>query len=352
MNRPIIKSTITFALLSFGLATSGYAGLDKKDNAKLLEKAKNLCTEIKEFAEKEKDVRLGEAYERHCVKPAEPQLSALIGAFYHMNIDLKDSDKKKSEFYKSKLLEIIATTKWLPDFQTPPVKWDLKGAIFEMSGFAYDWRTKRLWTLGDSGTGPFIAYLETDTGKSHRIKVLNAKNIDWEAIVSEDPNHILILDVGDNHKERSSVTIYRADTREIKKNSIKVEGFGITYPEGPMDCEAAIVKNGTLYLFEKTYYLEPRVYTVDLNAKPLTAKLKGKLPQSPLLTDANLFDGRLFFLTYTGVAELENWQDLSKAKFRDVMSGQFGQVESIHALSPKQFWIGREDGKVFELTAP
>lgn len=341
---------IALGLFIFSLAANGYAGLDKKDSAKLLEKAKNLCVEIKDFSEKEKDSRLAEAYERHCVKPSEPQLSALIGAFYHLNVDLKGSDTKKEAFYKGKLAEIVVTTKLLPDFETPPVKWDLKGSIFEMSGFDFDSRSKKLWTLGDSDTGPFIAYLETESGKSHRIKVQNAKNIDWEAITLEDPNHLLVLDVGDNKKVRNSVTIYRIDTREIKKTSAKAEAFEINYPEGPMDCEAAVAKNGTLYLFEKTYYLEPRVYTVDLNARPMVAKLAGHLPKAPLLTDAYIFDNRLFLLTYTGVVELENWLDLKKAKFRDVISGQFGQVESLSAVTAKKFWVGREDGKVFELS--
>jgi hypothetical protein len=342
---------IALGLLIFSLAANGYTGLDQKDSAKLLEKAKNLCAEIKDFSEKQKDSRLLEAYERHCVKPSEPQLSALIGAFYHLNIDLKGSDLKKEAFYKMKLAEILVTTKLLPDFQTPPVKWDLKGSIFEMSGFDFDLRTKKLWTLGDSDTGPYIAYLETETGKPHRIKVQNAKNIDWEAITLEDPSHLLILDVGDNKKVRNSVTIYRVDIREIKNNSVKAEGFEITYPEGPMDCEAAVAKNGTLYLFEKAYYLEPRVYTVDLNARPMVAKLLGHMPKAPLLTDAYVYDNRLFFLTYTGVVELEQWQDLKKAKFRDVIQGQFGQVESMSAVSAKKFWVGREDGKIFELEA-
>lgn len=339
---------IALGLFIFSLAANGYAGLNHEDNSKLLEKAKIICKEIIDFAQKENDSRLSEAHERHCVKTKEPQLSALIGTFYHLNIDLKGTDEKKAAFYKKKLSEIIVVTKLLPDFETPTVKWDLKGTIFESSGLAFDWRTKQLWTLGDSGTGPFIGYVNTDSGKSHRIKVTNAKNIDWEAIAVEDPNHVLILDVGDNQRERNSITVYRIDTRKIKNSAVKAEGFGITYPEGPMDCEAAVVKNGTLYLFEKVYYLEPRVYAVDLNARPMTVKLLGRLPKAPLLTDASLHDNRLFFSTYTGVVELENWPDLKKAKFRDVITGQYGQVEALTAISDKKFWVGREDGKVFE----
>jgi len=340
-----------FLILFSGLCASAYDGLTPVDSKHLLEKALKICSEIKEFAQKEKDNRLSQAHKRHCLEPKEPQISGLIGAFYHMGIDLKGNDSKKRDFYNLKLAEISLLTQLKPDYKTPPVKWDINGSIFELSGFAPDYKNNKVWSLGDSGTGAFIANLDLATSKTQRIKVYRARNVDWEALVFAEEGQLLLLDVGDNKRVRRSVSLYEVNTNEVRNNSVGAKRFDFSYPERAMDCEAAVVMDHVLYLFEKVYFEKPRVYAMDLRKNPLQPKLLGRLPVMGLITDASLTrDNRLFVLTYQGVDEVENWRHLEKAKIKSIINDQFGQIEALAALSPTQFLIGREDGKIFEIS--
>ncbi len=330
--------------------THAYDWLSAKDNSYLQGQAKQICKEILDFAQAEGDTRLLEAHTRHCKDPKDPQLSGLIGAFYHMNIDLEDREPKKAAFYRNKFRELGLLTKVYPDFQTPPVKWDVKTYIEELSGFAYDKKNNELWVEGDSGTGPYIAKVDVNTAQGLRLKVQGVSNIDWESIELDGQGQLWVLDVGDNNKKRKNVRLYKINPKNIQGNLVTAEKFELTYAEGPMDCEGGLIKDDVLYLFEKVYFLEPRVYTVNLKERPLKAKLEGRLPKSNLITDASLSpEGRLFFLSYTGITEVEHWPDIKKAKIKTVTSAQHGQTEAIVALSPTRFWVGREDGKIFEI---
>jgi hypothetical protein len=147
-----------------------------------------------------------------------------------------------------------------------------------------------LWTINDSGDGPFIYSFDT-AGKaiSQIITVKNARNIDWEEI-TQDEKYFYIGDFGNNLGTRKELTIYR-----IKKVSIPESGnasvnadsivFSYNNMEKPgkkparsqYDCEAMVCCNDTLILFSKNWQ-RPLCRVYYIPAKP------GRYHISPVTT--------------------------------------------------------------------
>ncbi len=136
--------------------------------------------------------------------------------------------------------------------------------INESSGLIF-YRHK-LWTINDSGDGPFIFIMDT-LGKKllQIITVENAVNIDWEEI-SQDEKYIYACDFGNNFGHRNHCIIYRIEKSIIPDTGnakVMSEKIAFTYGNLPkpetgytrssFDCEAMISYNDTLVIFSKNW---------------------------------------------------------------------------------------------------
>ena len=67
-----------------------------------------------------------------------------------------------------------------------------------------------LWVINDGG--PAVVYAIDHTGRERgRVKIADAKNKDWEDIVSFSVGgtaYLMIADIGDNDSKRKDVTLY------------------------------------------------------------------------------------------------------------------------------------------------
>ena len=130
-------------------------------------------------------------------------------------------------------------------------------SISESSGMAASRRTKGLfWTHNDSGN-PAIIYALWENGTVlGQVRLIQAKNIDWEDMASftwKDRHFLLIADVGDNSSRRKKCTLYIVEEPSV--NDIKTQDPGIVprwqinfiYEDGPRDCEAVAVDVSTGY---------------------------------------------------------------------------------------------------------
>lgn len=163
------------------------------------------------------------------------------------------------------------------------VNQSLPARINESSGLVY-FRDK-LWTINDSGDGPFIYVMDASGQRIMQIiTIKNGINIDWEEI-TQDEKYIYVGDFGNNYGLRNRFTIYRVNKSSVPDTgniSIEADSIIFSYNNMPSpgkrlkrsayDCEAMICFNDTLVLFSKNW-VKPFCNIYFLPAQPGEYKL-------------------------------------------------------------------------------
>jgi len=128
------------------------------------------------------------------------------------------------------------------------------------------------WVNNDSGAGPVLYGIRKNGQHVARLRIVGAGANDWEDIaVGPGPvkgkSYIYIADVGDNHRHRGTVQIYRVEEPKVEPNRnrnddirVNAERFDVTYPNGmKYDCEAVFIDQGKA---AKKAGTEGRVYLI------------------------------------------------------------------------------------------
>lgn len=232
---------------------------------------------------------------------------------------------------------------------------DVSPEIVEASSVVYDPVTDRAWVHGDQGSGALLGRVHPDENATDIIEVAGAVNKDWEALVFTDDGHLWIVDAGDNEAKRETVQCYRVNPELLDAGMVLevLQTITFTYPEGPVNVEAAVFKNNRLYLFEKISIFEfrpARIFSIDVAPDAefnQVAVEEGTLPVIVSITDASLSpEGILYVLTYYGIFECYCWQD----KPRFALFAKFfflGQQEALAALGKNLFLVGVETGEFY-----
>ncbi|HPD65184.1 MAG TPA: T9SS type A sorting domain-containing protein [Bacteroidia bacterium] len=124
------------------------------------------------------------------------------------------------------------------------------------------------WFINDSGSPAEIyAYDSQSNTVKSKVRLKNARNIDWEAI-TDDSTFIYIGDFGNNNGDRKNLTIYRIKKEDITSpdtllilneyDSITFEytdqlQFTPSAQNHDFDCEAMLVVDDSIYLFSKNW---------------------------------------------------------------------------------------------------
>lgn len=234
------------------------------------------------------------------------------------------------------------------------------GVVQELSGAVLDRQRGMVWSLGDSGTPPILGRTDLQGFSSRSISLINATNVDWEAIALDEGNDLWVFDVGDNDHARPSVRALRINPDRLTHEGLKVEEEAeIFYSGGPRDVEAVIVRNGEALLVEKSYTGRARLAIAPLNRGPVVlAEDRGTLSRGlGPITDASLTPGGgLYLLTYAGVFRCDECGQPGFHLPRVQRVGFRGQVESLIAFDTgeksagnfgERFWVGDESGRLF-----
>lgn len=173
--------------------------------------------------------------------------------------------------------------------------------------------------LNDGGNDEELFVLNLDGKIIRKVKVVDAKNKDWEDITSDGRN-IYIGDIGNNSNKRKKLRIYKLKINDIlEKDEVKPELISFTYSEQKTfppsddslfyDAEGMTYRDDSIWVFTKN-----RASTTDGNswiykvpAKPghydITHSGEVFIGKKGWLTDgvtAVDSDGDMFyFLTYT-----------------------------------------------------
>lgn len=170
--------------------------------------------------------------------------------------------------------------------------------IFEMpkklkenSGIEITPKSKRIWTLQDSGNDAEIYGLDAKGKIVETIAITNVQNHDWEDISSDNAGNLYIGDFGNNDNDRKNLSIYKVDATQLNSESAAVSvKINFYFPEQKAfppkkselvyDIESFFVWQDNFYLFTKNrsskFNGETTLYLVPNKAGNHAAKKIGE----------------------------------------------------------------------------
>ena len=129
------------------------------------------------------------------------------------------------------------------------------GRIVESSGLARStYARPLLWTHNDSGDSARVFAVDPATGDTVGVTHWSEHPVDTEALAPGGPGHVWVGDIGDNGWDRDHVTVYRfREPRSLKSGAGRATAYDFTYPDGPRDAEALLVRpdNGRVFIVSK-----------------------------------------------------------------------------------------------------
>ncbi|MDC7999109.1 hypothetical protein [Gilvibacter sediminis] len=163
----------------------------------------------------------------------------------------------------------------------------LSNEVSESSGLAFDGAV--LWTHNDSGNRDVLYGIDTNDGTiTKKVFPPGTYNEDWEDLAIGDDGIVYISDTGNNDFSRKSVTIYGVIPDPNSPENVLTTT--IEFPEDyttkkgkiKYDVEALIYRNGSFYLFTKTFRnkFKDRTAVFEVAAKngTQTARFCGFIP--------------------------------------------------------------------------
>lgn len=121
----------------------------------------------------------------------------------------------------------------------------------ETSGLAVSEDSNKLYTIEDSGNGPFVYEINKDGNYLGRWDFMHRSNVDWEAMAN-DSNAYFVGDVGNNLRNRDTLTIYKQFFDTLSEERMETQ-FICDHQMAPFDFEAMFFANDSIYLITKNH---------------------------------------------------------------------------------------------------
>jgi hypothetical protein len=237
--------------------------------------------------------------------------------------------------------------------------------LHEVSGLA---KLKgRYWGINDNGgKAALYGFDEKTLSLKNTIALEGATNIDWEDL-AQDAEHLYVADIGNNFALRSSISIYKVASDQLKTDQvnstvessvIKVQYADKTsfFPKKKhnFDSEALTVVGDQLWLFSKNRQdLRTKLYKIDKSKQSQSLNPVASFDVQGLITaaDYNPETAQLLLLGYSHKSAfgrsfiwqvdvsqgLPQWSTAKRYKIEP-----FAQWESVKWLSDDEFMIAAE----------
>ncbi|WP_426431478.1 hypothetical protein ACPX19_03335 [Winogradskyella sp. HB-48] len=182
-----------------------------------------------------------------------------------------------------KLLLIIFFTVSCQSSGQLKLEGSINNALEEASAAETIPQSPLIWTIEDAGNDNNLYGLNTSGKIVKQIAVLNASNIDWEDLTSDEQGNLYIGDFGNNNEKRKHFRILKINHKDLSKKVTNADIIEFTLPkkQDSKDFEAFFLFEDSFYIFSK----ETKKFIVL------------KVPNSPgkheatIITDFNL-DGK------------------------------------------------------------
>jgi hypothetical protein len=125
--------------------------------------------------------------------------------------------------------------------------------IIESSGLVVD--DDLVVTVNDSGDSARIFTVDLDSGRTVGRTSWDGEVEDVEALAPAGHRRVWVGDIGDNRKQRETVTVTRVPYGPGER-SVRGESYELRYPDGPHDAEALLAHpvTGRLYVVSKDVF--------------------------------------------------------------------------------------------------
>ncbi len=186
--------------------------------------------------------------------------------------------------------------------------------IAESSGLVV--RGDRLYTVNDSGDGPYVYAVDLGTGETVGVTTFDDEEPeDLEAIARGRGRSLWVADTGDNRRARGSVRVHRL-VPPPGGGTVAAETYDLAYPDGPHDAETLLVHPRTerVLVVTKRPFLGGVVYQApeELRAGELH-QLEPVGAVSGFITDGTFLpDGRHVLVRTSGGAAVYTYPGFEK----------------------------------------
>lgn len=235
----------------------------------------------------------------------------------------------------------------------------LSHELNEISGLT--WYNNRLIAINDGGNDPIVFFLDENGEITHKCRIVNAVNNDWEGITCDSSGNVYIADCGNNLNNRLTIEVYKIPLdlafsateaiAEVCVTSIPYPSSPITKRNADFDFEAVSWEKDRLVFFSKSR-AKPwhgKTFVYELNwkqgASPLIKKREVFIGSGGWMKDAITgsaeLDTTTLLLTYHKVyrmkdEKVELWKRFFTWKQREGIATDFGQ--HVYIVSEKSIF--------------
>ncbi len=238
---------------------------------------------------------------------------------------------------------------------------NLPGEISESSGLIF--YNGKLITHNDSGNSAQLFEIDTTSRQITRtVTILNAENIDWEAITQDD-THIYIGDFGNNVGIREDLAIYKIAKQEYAQaDEVSAEKINFSYEDqidfsdtgtSDWDAEAFIWRDDQLFIFTKQWQTQGTVaYVIPDTPGTHDAQRLDSFDVNGLITGAtyNALTDVIYLIGYSSFLNPFNVR-IEGATSSEIFKGvvvrntfdvSFAQIEGIAFADANTYYISSE----------
>lgn len=257
----------------------------------------------------------------------------------------------------------------------------LPDQLIESSGIAIE-GSNRIWSHEDSGNANSLFCFDSTGTLLRTIEIINAENIDWEDLTTDNDEHWFIEDAGNNDNDRTDLIIYVIPSPEtFSGNQISAgiirftlsdqTGFPPPSSNRNYDIEAMAWHQNSLYLFTKdrsnpfTGYT--KMYVLPDLPGTYVARLAGSCfiageEETGRITsaDINHHTGELILLTHAGLVSFTAYPEnrfFEGTRTDYHFTTEPGQNEGIAFVSTTRLYMSEEGsnsnpGKLYDIRLP
>ncbi len=190
---------------------------------------------------------------------------------------------------------------------------DLPTSLKEISAIEISSASDLFWVIEDAGNDTKLFGLNLNGKIDKALNVINAQNIDWEDLTSDDNGNIYIGDFGNNNKNRSEFTIYKVEHPELALKTIKAESITFSLPKNSkkQNFEAFFLLNDNFYIFSKDdkhgkLFKIPNIIGTHQDTFITNFNLNGK---HNAITSADAYNNSIILLNHDKVWQISNFKN-------------------------------------------
>ena len=186
--------------------------------------------------------------------------------------------------------------------------------IDESSGLVV--RGDSLFTVNDSGDGPFVFEVDARTGETTGVTTYDAQDpVDVEAVAPGPGGTLWVGDIGDNGRSRGAISVHELIPR-LGGGTVDATTYDLSYPDHPHDAEALLVhpRTGRVVVVTKQVLVGGTVFAAPARLREGAVHRLREVGRVPgLVTDGTFLpDGKHILLRTYGNAAVYTYPGLEE----------------------------------------